>query len=272
MLNVEIEIPEPSRFVSNETVDRIATAYSRAFREKYPAQDGKLLEVELLVDELEIPMSFQDDEPEGARILASTENDPKLGTLITINERYRGLFTERPDVYAAAIGHEVGHIVLGHLKILIPPLDHGSFLLDFEPSPQVRLHKSTWGWYGLTKGEIEKLKARERDAVSTLLKSSSISDDAYQSLKQLGSLLEPDWMFWQAECFARCLLIPLNLLQTALQKDWNFYSWGAIYELARLFGVSGTMMGIRLKKIGVIEIINGNPRPGPQFRQTTLFS
>lgn len=272
MLKVEIEIPKPSRFVSNETVDRISAAYSRAFREKHPVQEGKLPDVERLIDELEIPMLFEEeDEPDGARILASTSNDPKLGTMITINERYHGLFTERPDVYAAAIGHEIGHIVLSHLALLTPPMDQDSFLLDFQPQPEVRLHKSTWGWYGLSRDEIQKLKARERDAVSTLVLSSSTSEEAYQSLKNISSRLEPDWMFWQAECFARCLLIPLDLLQTALRRDWNLHSWGSIYELGRVFGVSGTMMRNRMEKIGFIEIVEGQPRPGPRAQQANLF-
>lgn len=78
-------------------------------------------------------------------------------------------------------------------------------------------------------------------------------------------------MFWQAECFARCLLIPNDLLQAALRKNWNFHSWSSVYDLARAFGVSGTMMGNRLKKIGVIEVVNGQPRPGTQNQQTSLF-
>jgi hypothetical protein len=128
------------------------------------------------------------------------------------------------------------------------------------------------GGYGLTRDEIENRKARERAVVSTLVKAAPTSAEARQALVELNSRLEPEWMFWQAEYFSRCLLIPADLLQIALQKDWDFCSWPAIYDLGRLFGVSGTIMRNRLEKIGVIEILNGQPCPGPRSRQTTLFN
>lgn len=272
MLRIEIPHPDPSPFVLNETVGIISTAYSRAFREKYPAREGALLDVDRLVDFLEISiLEEEEDEPEGARILASTQNDPVHGATIIVNKRYRDFFKERPDVYAAAVGHEVGHIALAHLDILAAPPEQTSLLFDVQSRPAVRLHKSTWGWYGLSKAEIENLKAREREAIATMLKAPSISNEAIKTLKELDSHLEPDWMFWQAECFARCLLIPNDLLQAALRKNWNFYSWSSVYDLARAFGVSGTMMGNRLKKIGVIEVVDGKPRPGTQNQQTSLF-
>jgi hypothetical protein len=96
-------------------------------------------------------------------------------------------------------------------------------------------------------------------------------NEAVRTLKEIGSHLESDWMFWQAEYFSCCLLIPTNLLQAALEKDWDFHSWSSVYELARIFGVSGTLMCNCLKKIGVIEVENGQPRPGAREQQARLF-
>jgi hypothetical protein len=149
MLDVEIDIPKPSRYVSNEVIERISTAYSRAFREQYPTQDGEVLDVDRLSDMLEISMmEAEEDEPEGASILASTENHPEQGLIIIINERYRSLFASRRDVYAAAVGHEIGHIVLRHFETMGLPIEQASLLPDIQPKSAARLHKSTWGDMG----------------------------------------------------------------------------------------------------------------------------
>src|SRR5262249_1264186 len=170
MLSVEIEIPKPSPKVSHDVVETISTAYNRAFREKSPAHKGKLLDVDRLVDFLEISMLEEErDEPDDAKILASAQNELDRGVMIVVNKRYRDLFKERPDVYAAVIGQEIGHIVLGHLDVLAQPSQQTSLLFDDKQKSSPRLHKNTWGWYGLTKKEIDNLKAREREAIATLL-------------------------------------------------------------------------------------------------------
>jgi hypothetical protein len=48
--------------------------------------------------------------------------------------------------------------------------------------------------------------------------------------------------------------------------------WGPIYRLAERFRVSGTMMRVRLEKLGLIEIgADGKPRPKPKPLQHHLF-
>ena len=267
-MRINIPHPKPSQFVSNETVEQISTEYSRAFREKCPIQEGELLNIDRLVDFLEIPML---EEEEDEQTLAVAESEPGQEPIIIVNKRYRNFFRERPDVYAAAVGHEIGHIALGHLDLLTPSSEQSSFQFDVASRPPIRLHKNTWGWYGLSKKEIEDLKKREHEAIAKVLKASNIDNNVVRALKERGSHMEPDWMFWQAECFARCLLIRADLLKVALQQDWNFHAWAGIYDLARMFGVSGTLMTTRLKKIGVIEIENGQPRPCTQHHQVSLF-
>jgi hypothetical protein len=272
MLQIDVEIPQVDRYTSNRTIDKIGTAYNRAFREKCQLRQGKPIDVERLSDELDLSIIWEEiTEPAGEGILASSHDDPEQGLVITVNELHSDLFKSRPDVYAAAIGHEIGHCVLCHIQYLSVQPDQLALLALGQPKSAIRLHKSNSGWYGLTRDEIEERKARERVAVNKLLKIAHCNDEARSMLIELDSRNEPDWMFWQAEHFARCLLIPSDLLDEALEEGWSLHSWSDIYALGRLFGVSGSMMSKRLEKRGIIEIVDGKLRPGIQPHQTSLF-
>ena len=64
----------------------------------------------------------------------------------------------------------------------------------------------------------------------------------------------------------------IDLLEM-LEEGWNFTSWSPVYRLAERFGVSGTMMKIRLEKLHVMELgSDGRPRPCPPVAQTGLFN
>jgi Zn-dependent peptidase ImmA (M78 family) len=79
-------------------------------------------------------------------------------------------------------------------------------------------------------------------------------------------------MFWQAEHFSLCLRIPRDQLLRQLEEGWNFNTWVPVYRLAERFGVSPSMMRVRLEKIGLIEIgEGGRPRLKPSASQGGLF-
>src|SRR5262249_40712182 len=129
--------------------------------------------------------------------------------------------------------------------------------------------KSSWGQYGLTKEEVITRKA----AVQELVKRALVNSEARQVIAQLQCVYEPEWMFWQAEQFSRCLLIPKDRLLEQLENPWDLSRWRDVYRLADAFGVSGTMMRTRLEKLDVIKIgKDGNPRPVQMPRQGGLFN
>jgi hypothetical protein len=268
MLSIDAEIPKPSRYVPNLKVDEIALAANQAYRSNTRNALGYPVDMDRLLDLLELSTVWEDiEEPEGAAFFASYS--PQNDGLITINEKHKQLFETRPDVYSACLGHESGHRILRHSEIFAPS-STPSLFEDESPSSFV-FHKSSWYQYGLSREEVEKSKESRRVLNETLAKHAWISEIAHRTLKEIQTHYEPDWVFWQAEHFSLCLRIPHDRLNEQLETGWDF-SWRSIYRLADLFGVSASMMRLRLEKLDVIEIgSDGRPHPKPTERQTGLF-
>ena len=79
-------------------------------------------------------------------------------------------------------------------------------------------------------------------------------------------------MFWQAEHFALCFLIPKDLLLNALDSGFNPTNWREIYDLGEQFGVTGSMLATRLKKLNAIEIHGKQIVLGGMLKQKNLLS
>jgi len=266
MLTISTEIPDPSQFVKYEVIDGIAMEYNRASREKKGQKGNYTIDVELLTDQLEISVQWEEvEEPDGTLFLARYTPPPEEN--ITINQRHTDLFDERPHVFVAAVGHEIGHKVLRHGDYSETGTTALPLFPDATPKPQY-FHKSSWGQYGMTREDVEKHKA----LVKEVAKRAMIDKEARQLIAQIQCFYEPEWIFWQAEHFARCLLIPKDLLLGELENPWDLSRWGDIYRLGELFGVSGPMMKARLVKLGIIKIgEDGKPHPVQIARQGGLF-
>ena len=267
MLKIGIEVPNPSRYLKHDVIDRVALEYNKSYRQASTNRAGFPVDIEHLIDLLEIAMLWEDiDEPEETLFLAKLSRYPQ--ERITINQRHSDLFDERPCVYASALGHEIGHKVLRHsdhpeLNVAAPTL--------FSPDGQEPrcLHKSSWGQFGMTREEVLKRQA----LVKEITKQALVNEQARRVISQLNSFHEPEWMFWQAEHFSRCLLIPKDRLLEELENARELGRWSGIYRLAERFGVSGPIMKGRLVKLGIIEIAkDGNPRHICTPRQESLFN
>lgn len=269
-LTLDMEVPTPSQFVKHAVVDEIALACNKLYRERNPDHRGKPLDPDHFIDLLEISTVWEDiEEPEHAAFFAnfSSDNDG----LITINERHRDLFDKRPDVYSACIGHEAGHCVLRHGE---KNSGEGTLSLFADSSvQQSRLfHKSSWFQYGLSREEVEERKKLEKAFKDKLVSKALISETAWQTLDQISDRFEPEWMFRQAEHFSLCLRIPKDSLFARLEEGWDYTSWRGIYRLAERFGVSGSMMKVRLEKLNLVELgPDGKPRGVTTASQKGLF-
>lgn len=269
MLDLNLQVPKASRYVSHDTVDRIALEANRAYRTRSDNKNGFPVDMELFVDLIEVSLVWDAiEEPDGATFFGSFCADD--GGLITINERHRELFESRLDVFGACLGHESGHCVLRHWEKALSSASMPSLFGESASAPQL-FHKSAWYQYGLTREEVQKSKERERNFKEALTKNALISETARQTLAQMENRFEPEWMFRQAEHFSLCLRIPRDALLAQLEEGWNFNTWAPFYRLAERFGVSASMMRARLEKLGVIEI-GSDGRPSPKATQAGLFS
>ncbi len=266
MLLVEIEAPSPSKIVPHAKVDEIALAFSSAYRAKGKIKQEFPIDMERFIDLLEVSLLCDEiEEPEGAFFLASYSQDK--GGLITVNEKHRQLFNERPEVYRNCLGHEVGHRILRHHESFKSCEEQISLFAE-PPTTQRTFHRSSWDQYGLSKEDVLKRK----QLMHELAKKALVSKKAREIISQLQNLYEPEWMFWQAEHFSLCLQVPQDRLYEILEDGWDYTHWRGIYQLADRFGVTGSMMKRRLTKLNLITIgEDGRPQPVQKGSQRDLL-
>ena len=191
------------------------------------------------------------------RLCPDPEDDGRY--IITVNAPYKELFELRPDLFNACLAHEVGHFVLRHHEWHASP-QVATLFGDVATRPRC-LHDSSLRPYAFT-----------RDELTQWCKQAFRGDEeARQRLLKLEDRLEPEWMFWQAEHFAACFLIPRDRVMDYLNAGGEVSGWSPLYRLAERFGVSPTMMKKRLVKMGVIVIENNRPKVGPLLLQPKMM-
>lgn len=265
-----IEAPAPSKYVSHNLVEEVANQCIHVYRKEKADKRSYSIDPVKLAEAFEIRLSWQTvAEPPDTIFFAAYTQHGHEGE-IQINKTHKQFFETRPDVYRATVGHEIGHCVLNHQAFGMAE-DNGSLFPELE-SFVTYFHKSSWFPYGLSQAEVQRVKMLERQVQEKLVKRAAVDKKSRDQLKQLNPRFEPDWMFRQAEHFARCLLIPRDRVRDLLGKSWDFSSWSTVYKWAELFEVSASMMRIRLEKLGVIEIgPDGKPKPSSKATQKPLF-
>jgi hypothetical protein len=243
---LKINVPEPSRRTSNREIDRIALECNLLYRAKCRNKQGFPVDVEHFADavlEISVVQTHFDAPPGGvayARCKRDERNPSRF--VIEFNENHQKHFAEKPESQRAVGSHEVGHIVLKHHDQFTNNSTKSLFD-DFAPEPKF-LHRAGWSHHGLSDDELKDLceMALEGD------------ERVRNFLHSLNDCFEEEWMFWQAEHFALCFLIPQDSVMNLLNSDFNVTDWRAIYNRAKEFGVSGSMLATRLKKLNAIEI------------------
>lgn len=259
-----VTAPMPSQYTKNSTVEELASEWNLVYREKRSNAKGYPIDIEAFVD-LSLEHTIEEaeiEEPPFTVVFAKCRPDEEDVShyVITLNTRYRELFKLRPDILRSCIGHELGHIILGHHKWKVRSSNMDSLFPDMEVKPRY-LHDSSWNPHGLMRQEMDEWC---RQAFKG-------NEEARQMLRQLQDCMEPEWMFWQAEHFSMCFLIPHDQLFRFLNEGYEVNTWRGIYQLAESFGVSPSMMKVRLVKIGAIIMRNGKPTLGEMFRQMGLY-
>lgn len=266
MISHNIHVPRPSRFISLGEVDSIAQNFSRAYAQ-HIGEIGSPIDVERFLDWLEISYYWKNlEESEGATCFARI--DVNQGATVEINEHYRDLFESRPEVFRICLGHEAGHLVLNHPDFFstadAPTIFDNADVSRF-------LHKESWNQYGLTSSEVRQRIAATKAAKQRLVKEAVLSPASYDAIKLIDDKCELEWMFWQAEHFARCIAVPKNRLLEILEQEPLTAGWGSIYKLAKSFEVPPSSITKRLEKLNLIEM-DSEDKPVPVVNmQGSLF-
>lgn len=261
MIN-DVVVPTPKRFNKNSEIERIALDFNKLYRKQSPNKIGYPVDPDFFADcilETSIVWEIIESPPNTtvfARCFPDNRNESDF--VISINEKHRNFFQERPEIFRAVMSHEIGHLVLRHHEKLLA--GHTPSLFGEEPEVPY-LHSTKCKSSFLSKDEFQALC---KMAIGG-------NRGAHDLILQMNNKFEEEWMFWQAEHFAMCFLIPQDRVFEVFESDYNFTNWRGIYQLGSDFGVSGAMMAQRLKKIGAIEIDDKTISLGPLFKQKRLI-
>jgi hypothetical protein len=258
-----VDVPNPSQRVSHAQVEEIASECFRRYADRRH-DDSAGVDPESFLD-LCLGASIVWDvieEPPDAVVFATYDEETGAGR-VTINSTHRSFLESRPEILRSSLGHEAGHAVLRHYGELNAP--RSSLALFDEPDeldePRRLFHRSSWVHDSLS-----------REDVAALRQIAAHNTTARKVLQRIDDTFEPVWMYRQAQHFSMSLLIPKARLDLLLEQSWDLSSWRGIYDLARRFRVSPSMMRTRLSKLGIIVIgPDGRPRPGDAVKQPRLL-
>ena len=124
--------------------------------------------------------------------------------------------------------------------------------------PHPFLHRTGWLPWGISE-----------DLLKRAVKVALVDDRVRAFLKP--ERFEPDWVYAQAQRFAAAFMIPHARLREHFEEGWDWTRWPAVYELARRFATSPTMMRIRLEQLGYITVQGTSIAPGIRLQQRPLL-
>lgn len=184
------------------------------------------------------------------------QHDPSSGA-IHPNNHYVDFFEEHPHLLASALLHELGHVALRHGELYA---DAGLPSLPGMQMPSPFLHRTGSLPWGVSE-----------DLLKRAIKVALMDDRVRAILKP--ERFEPDWVYSQAQRFAAAFMIPHARLRESLKENpgfARFTNWHALYDLARHFATSPSMMCYRLEQLGYIIVQDRDIRPGIHLRQRPL--
>lgn len=249
MNKLQIEIPKPSQYVSHKQVEEIATEMNKRYRVELNHPNGHIVDVMRFIDEcLRINIIWEEIEEPPNRICFARLHQEDGEHTITVNEKHRALFEAKPELLRSCLSHEVGHYILRHLENSSPTEEQNS-LFEVEKQTTKYFHDSTWSQQGLSHQDFLKLK-------NDLAKTAWNNEKDRELLNHLEDRLELKWMYYQAEQFSSCFLVPQDKLYEYLNEGLDITKWPSLYALKDKFGVSISMIKVRLEKLGTIKVEN----------------
>lgn len=209
------------QFYSKEKIETLANDLLRLMQATPKYAPTWPLDVTRVADFLDLAVVW-DNVPAENGVPISARILP-LERLIEINEDILNL----PEGYAAStIAHEIGHWILhvdqDKADMLVEQMELG--LLDSEASVNPSLCRIT----------------------SLAINKSSVNNHI-------------DWMEWQAQYFASCLLMPRQILEEK-RVGRDLTNWHHLYAMAEELGVTISNLKNRLQNLGWIYIPEGSRR------------
>ena len=224
------------KYLRNQVIEDITAQRIREYEAKVGAKVTFPVPIEGIVEQV-LGLDFDWDviqEQPGEQILGGLD---AANRKILINEAHNDLFNSKPGLLRSTIGHEAGHWELDVDRSkanqpLLPGCDLGSTVVKRHASKSDRL-------------------------IEVLFTRAMTDGRAYQLYKQLTDGQDAPEVRSAVDRYQSALLMPKWLIQEAEQRC-DFTKWPNLYQLADEAQVNITNLTVRLQRLGMIYLREGD--------------
>jgi hypothetical protein len=226
------------KYLKNEVIEDVTARRIREYEAKAGVTVGLPVPVEKVVEQV-LGLDFEWDEIEeqpSEQILAGLVAAERK---IVLNEKHLALFQAKPGLERSTIGHEAGH---WDVDIDRAGLNHPTF-----PGFEVQPH-------------VVKRHGRKADRLIEVLFSRAMHDErAYRLYKRLTQGQDTPEVRSAVDRYQSALLMPAWLIREADQR-YDLTKWPQLYRLAKEAQVNITNLTVRLQRLGLIYLRDGDKK------------
>ena len=224
------------KYLRNEVIEDITAQRIREYESKVGVTVTLPVPIEEIVEQV-LGLDFDWDviqEQPGEQILGGLD---VANRKILLNEVHSDLFNEKPGLLRSTIGHEAGHWELDVDRCkashpILPGCDVAPCMVNRHVSKSDRL-------------------------IEVLFTKAMTDDRAYRLYKQLTDGQDAPEVRSAVDRYQSALLMPKWLIQEAGQR-YEFTQWRGLYRLAEEALVNITNLTVRLQRLGLIYLRDGN--------------
>jgi hypothetical protein len=226
------------KFMKNEVIEDVTAQRLREYEAKRRVTLTFPIPIEEIVEQvlgLDFDWDVIDERP-GEQILGGLD---AVNRKILLNEKHAELFEKTPGLLRSTIGHEAGHydIDIDRASLLHPTLPG----LDLNPSTAKR-------------------HASKTDKVIEVLFLRAATDPrAYKLYKQITEGQDAPEVRSAVDRYQSALLMPAWLIRDAADH-FDLLRWPDLYRLAELAHVTISNLTVRLQRLGLIYLRDGDKR------------
>jgi hypothetical protein len=228
----------PLKYLKNEVIEDVTARRIQEYEAKVGITVTLPVPIEKIVEQV-LGLDFEWDvieEQPGEQILGGLVAAERK---IVLNEKHLTLFQAKPGLERSTIGHEAGHwdIDIDRARLLHPAF------AGFEVKPLVvNRHSSKADWL-----------------IEVLFNRATHDDRAYRLYKKLTEGQDTPEVRSAVDRYQSALLMPAWLMKTADQR-YDLTKWPELYRLAEEAQVNITNLTVRLQRLGLIYLRDGDKK------------
>lgn len=226
------------KFLKNQIVEDVTAQRIRQYESTSGCTVSFPVPIEQIVEQvlgLDFDWDVIDEEP-GEQILGGLD---AVNRKILLNEKHAELFENSPGLLRSTIGHEAGH-----------------FDIDIDRS---KLLHPTFPGVDMTPSLAKRHAQRSNQVVEVLLGRAMTDDRAFRLYKKITQGQDSYEAKSAVDRYQSALLMPAWLICNASQR-YDLTKWPDLYQLATEAQVNISNLTVRLQRLGLIYLRDGDKR------------